>query len=179
MKLFSVTFDESDVVAIEDGVEIETVAGRMVADLGTDVGGATLAMIPLQIPVLDHEPDKEGFAEIGGRRRLLVASVRVDDDGKISFVRESAADARAFVVLAVIQRSPDARTELTPFGPGVLCVGNAFDRPIEKQVLVIEPGASLKFRRFSRGGRTGPWQTVAWDGQLLVASESASSESAS
>ena len=163
MRLFSVRFDDSDVVVVEPGIELHGEAGLRYADLGTDVGGATLAMVPLRIPVLDLD---EASLESG---RLREASVGIGDEGKLWFSPERDEDGAAFVALAVIQRSPDARTEVAPFGDGVECVGNAFDRPMDIQLLVLQRGAHVQFRRFSRGGATGPWETIRWDGERLVA----------
>lgn len=165
MRLFSVRFDDSDVVEVEPGIEIEGDAGARHANLGADVGGATLAMIPLRIPLVDidgSDPHLEGD-------RIVAARLGSDEDGKLWFLPETEAEHRAFVVLSVIQRSPDARTEVLPFGDSVECVGNAFERPMDRQLLVMQPGSSVRFRRFSRGGENGPWQSVRWDGAALHA----------
>jgi hypothetical protein len=170
MRLYAVTFGESDVVEIEPGVEVGGADGRLAADLGTDVGGATLAMVPLRIPLVDFGDVALELANADGRERLLGADLRSDEDGLLSFAPVAdATDARAFVVLSVIQRSPDARTEVLPYADGVECVGNAFDRPMDTQVLVMRPGGRVQFRRFGRGGHFGPWQALAWDGASLTA----------
>ena len=165
MRLYSVRFDDSDEVVVEPGIEIEGEAGSRHADLGSDVGGATLAMVPLRIPLVDFAPSDPHVDD----DRILAARLGSDGDGKLWFLPERAAEPAAFVVLSVIQRSPDARTEVQPFGEGVECVGNAFERPIDRQLLVMQPNASVMFRRFSRGGENGPWQTVRWDGAELRA----------
>jgi hypothetical protein len=150
----------------------------MAADLGTDVGGETLAMIPFRIPALGFDDDDAALVADGSSRRLVAAELDIADEGQLRFVRGSAdEDRRAFVVLSVMQRSPDARTEVAPLGDGIVCVGNAYDKPMEKHVLVMRPGASVQFRRFGRGGHFGPWHALAWDGQELTVS--AALESAS
>jgi hypothetical protein len=166
MKLYEVTFDDSDAVVVESGIAVSDDNGLVAANLGTDVGGATLAMIDLLIPVL--EQSRATFSGEGDRRRLLAATVEYDEDGRISFLGGSDREPEtAFVVLSVIQRSPDARTELANYGEGVECIGNAFERPMDKQLLVMNAGSRVLFRRFGRGGNYGPWQTVAWDGAEL------------
>lgn len=170
MKLYSVTFDDSDVVSVEPGVEVRHERGSMFVDLGTDVGGATLAMIPYRIPLVDFASDDPGLQSGGGATRLVEAEVIFGDEEHITFRPETRhTEDRAFVVLSVIQRSPDARTEVMPFGAGVECIGNAFDRPMDRQVLIMRPRASVQFRRFSRGGNVGPWERVTWSGERLDA----------
>lgn len=165
MKLYFVTFDDTEVVAVERGLAVETDGERSFVDLGTDVGGATLAMIPFRIPLLEIKVEGEP-----GSRRVASATPKFGEDGDIWFVPDAdAADARAFVVLSVIQRSPDARTEVAPFVDGVECVGNAYERPMDTQVLLMQPGTSVRFRRFGRGGQYGDWQAVDWDGDDLRA----------
>ena len=82
----------------------------------------------------------------------------------------------AFVVLSVIQRSPEARTEVDPYGEGVACIGNAFERPMDRQLLTMAPGARIRFRRFGRGGHYGRWYVVEWNGSDLMAGEEEASE---
>ena len=169
MKFYEVTFDDSDVVVVEGGIAVTEENGLIAANLGTDVGGATLAMVDLSIPVL--EKSRAQFEGLGEERRNVAATVDVDEDGHISFLGGSDRDAdSAFVVLSVIQRSPDARTEIANYGEGVECIGNAFDRPMDKQLLVMRPDSRVLFRRFGRGGNYGPWQTLAWDGSELSTS---------
>src|SRR6185295_9786498 len=128
MKLYEVTFDDSDVVVVESGIAVTDENGLISANLGTDVGGATLAMIDLTIPVL--EKSRAAFEGEGENRRIVAATIEQDEDGQISFLGGSDRDAdSAFVVLSVIQRSPDARTEIANYAEGVECIGNAFDRP--------------------------------------------------
>jgi hypothetical protein len=175
MKIYSVRFDDSDDVVVEPGIEIEGDDAARHADLGSDVGGATLAMIPLRIPLVDIDPSSPHL--VGDR--ILAARIGSDDDGKLWFLPEADAERTAFVVLSVIQRSPDARTEVQPFGAGVECIGNAFERPMDRQLLVMQPDSSVQFRRFSRGGENGPWQTVRWDGTDLHAERAPESASGS
>ena len=171
MRLYTVTFGENAEVVVEAGVAVEDDGGRWVADLGTDVGGQTLAMVPFRIPS-SVGPDDAGF-EPGEPPRVTAAEVFVSDEGKIAFSRESAyPDERAFVVLSVMQRSPDARTEVLPYEEGVVCVGNAYDRPFDTQLLLLSPGARVRFRRFSRGGNFGPWNALEWDGKNLTSAAS-------
>jgi hypothetical protein len=171
MRLYTVTFGEDAAVVIEPGVALEDDKGHLVANLGTDVGGQTLAMIPFKIPV-SIGPADAGF-EAGAPPRVVSAEVFVSDEGKVSFTPESAyPDTRAFVVLSVMQRSPDARTEVVPYGKGVVCVGNAFDRPFDIQVLLLQPSSHVRFRRFSRGGNFGPWNVLEWDGKSLTCAAS-------
>jgi hypothetical protein len=167
MKLFTVTFDDSNVVVIEPGIEVHEQSGRVSANLGTDVGGATLAMIDLVIPVFGAAEAQ--YAAEGRKRMLLGAKVRIEDESQIAFTApDDDGDRQAFVVFSVIQRSPDARTEVSPLPDGVECVANAFDRPMDKQVLVMQPGSRVQFRRFGRGGNFGPWHALAWDGSALT-----------
>jgi hypothetical protein len=171
MRLYTVTFGEDAEVVIAPGVALEDDDGRSVANLGTDVGGQTLAMVPFKIPS-SVGPGDAGY-EDGDPPRVSAAEVFVSDEGKISFSRESAyPDGRAFVVLTVMQRSPDARTEVEPYGEGVACVGNAYDRPFDTQVLLLQPGARVRFRRFARGGNYGPWNVLEWDGKGLTSAAS-------
>ncbi|MCC6742722.1 MAG: hypothetical protein IT175_02565 [Acidobacteria bacterium] len=161
MKLYTVEFD-GDVPRIEEGVAIVTSGGHPAADLGVDVGGQTLAMVPLRIPL-------DGLdAPAGGR--LLEAEVVSNEDGALRFC-PSRAGGEAFVVLSVIQRSPDARTEVEPFGTGVACVGNAFARPMDRQLLTMQPGSAVRVRRFGRGTPFGPWFGLSWSGSELSCSE--------
>jgi hypothetical protein len=169
MKLYTVTFGEGDAVVIEKGIEVEDHAGELAADLGTDVGGATLAMIPLRIPLVGIDSSGPALEGQHGRRRLLAAGVAFGEEGEMRFLPDDPADDRAFVVLSVIQRSPDARTEVAPLGDGVDCVGNAYERPMDKQVLVMRPGSRVQFRRFGRGGHFGSWRAVTWSGSDLSA----------
>lgn len=159
MKLFTVEFDDRDVPVVEAGVAVGNDGGGWSADIGTDVGGATLAMIRLRIPVAGVEP-ADG--------RLTDASVHVSEDGKLAFGENDGAPA-AFVILSVIQRSPDARTEVEPYPEGVTCIGNAYERPMDRQVLTMEPGTRVRFRRFGRGGLYGRWYALTWDGASLAA----------
>ena len=169
MKLYMVEFDDRDIPVIEEGIEIEDGDGRKAANLGADVGGQTLAMVPLLIPVVDIDvPDD---------RRLREAHVSIDEEGKLSFHQPRESDA-AFVVLSVIQRSPDARTEVEPYGAGVECVANAFERPMDRQLLVVQPGARIRFRRFGRGGHYGRWFVVEWNGTELASRDDEPSEPA-
>lgn len=168
MKLYFVTFDDSDVVAVEPGIVVEARDGGLSADLGTDVGGATLAMIPLLIPVAGASTDHTNLvSDDSGAKRLLAAGLDVGEETGLSFVAEEPGDDRALVVLSVIQRSPDARTDVAPYGEGVECVGNAFDRPMDRQLLVLRPGAKVEFRRFERGGNYRPWTGISWSGTDL------------
>ena len=109
--------------------------------------------------------------------RILAADVEIIDAVPITLRPDSGGDLRALVVLTVIQRSPDARTELEPYPSGVACIGNAFERPMDTQVLVFEKGARTRFRRFQRGGNYGPWHVIEWDGTSLTSSQAAEAES--
>lgn len=44
---------------------------------------------------------------------------------------------------------------------------------MDKQILVLEPGANVRFRRFGRGGNFGPWEAISWDGNNLSSKRSA------
>lgn len=174
MKLYTVTFDDSNVVELEDGIAVEGADGRWTAHLGTDVGGATLANVPLRIPLIDVRMDASTTARSdAGETRLLSAGLEIGEEGALAFVANDDRDARALVVLSVIQRSPDARTEVAELGDGVVCVGNAYERPMDKQLLLLEPDANVRFRRFERGGNFGPWFRVSWDGLDLSLGETA------
>lgn len=166
MKLYMVEFDEGDAPRIEEGIAIEAGDHPPGADLGVDVSGQTLAMVPLRIPLVGVENPADG--------RLLDADVVADEDGGLTFRPSKASDA-AFVVLSVIQRSPDARTEVEPYGDGVSCVGNAFARPMDRQLLILQPGASVRFRRFGRGAQFGGWFVLGWNGAALSVAEDAAS----
>lgn len=167
MKLYMVEFDDRDVPVIEEGIAIETHDAGPAANLGADVGGQTLNMVPLRIPLVG--------VDTPGDRRLREAHVVANEDGALSFQPSQGSDV-AFVVLSVIQRSPDARTEVDPNGEGVACIGNAFERPMDRQLLTMAPGASVRFRRFGRGGHYGLWYAVRWDGSSLTSGEEAVSE---
>ncbi len=168
MKLYTVTFGENDIVEVEAGIALEGDGDKLVADLGTDVGGATLAMVSLRIPLVEAPTDLLAIADLGtGGKRLLVSGLEVGEEGVLAFIDPVPEDARALVVLSVIQRSPDARTEVEPYRGGVECVGNAFERPMDKQVLVMPAGGSVRFRRFGRGGIFGAWHTMTWNGSDL------------
>lgn len=160
MKLYVIEFDDRDVPVIEEGIAVETLDGKQSVNLGVDVGGQTLAMVPLRIPLDGLEPGSDG--------RLREAHVAANEDGGLSFQPPTATDA-AFVVLSVIQRSPDARTEVDPYGDGVDCIGNAFEKPMDRQLVTMKPGSRLRFRRFGRGGHLGPWFVVEWNGLALAA----------
>lgn len=172
MKLFSVVFDDSNEVGIESGLELTDLEGSWCVELGTDVGGATLAMVPFRI-MLDDGFALDAAVEGGDPQRVHDADVVIDDVGSISLRPESVTGDRALVVLSVIQRSPDARTEIEPYTDGVECVGNAFDRPMDTQVLLMSPASRTRFRRFQRGGNYGPWEVIEWDGTELKASRAA------
>ncbi len=167
MKLYMVEFDDRDVPVIEEGIAIETHDAGPAANLGADVGGQTLNMVPLRIPLVGIETP--------GDRRLREAHVVANEDGALSFHPARGSDV-AFVVLSVIQRSPEARTEVDPYGDGVACIGNAFERPMDRQLLTMAPGSRLRFRRFGRGGHYGRWYVVEWNGSDLTAGEEAASE---
>jgi hypothetical protein len=167
MKLYMVEFDDRDVPVIEEGIAIETHDAGPAANLGADVGGQTLAMVPLRIPLVGIETPAD--------RRLREAQVVASEDGALSFHPSLGGD-EAFVVLSVIQRSPEARTEVDPYGDGVACIGNAFERPMDRQLLTMAPGARIRFRRFGRGGHYGRWYVVEWNGSDLMAGEEEASE---
>src|SRR5262245_45498452 len=130
MNLYVVEFDDRDVPVIEEGIPIQTEDGVSAADLGVDVGGQTLAMVPLRIGLVGLEAPVDG--------RLRSAYVAATEDGALSF-HPSRETGDAFVVLSVIQRSPDARTEVEPYSDGVDCIGNGFERPMDRQLLTMKP----------------------------------------
>ena len=88
MRLYCVRFDDSDVVVVEPGIEIQEEAVNRFADLGADVGGATLAMIPLRIPLVSFGAT-DAVLEDG---RLHTATLGNDGDGKLWFTPEGERD---------------------------------------------------------------------------------------
>lgn len=170
MEFYSVRFDESAVVVIEPGIPVEHRDGNWLCEFGTDVGGETLTMLPLRATMLGFDGSAGAFEKRLVGEQLMRAELVISPDGKIVFRPEkNTDDRRVFVLFRAMQRSPDARTETADYSVGTTCIGNALDRPFDVQLLVLEPGAEVRFRRFGRGGEFGAWQGFSWDGQTLSA----------